>query len=94
MFVYLTGNVNGISDIDEFRNIYRKLRKKGYRVNNVIDISAMNDSEYIKTRMKNVLKADKLILVPGYEKSDYTEKEIALAIYCGIPSEEYKDDKD
>jgi hypothetical protein len=94
MFVYLTGNFNGVTDIDRFREIEVKLRKKGIRVNNLINVSAKDDKEYIKVRMKNVLKVDKLILVENYNESNYCKMEIDLANYCSIPIEEYKDDKD
>jgi hypothetical protein len=94
MFIYLTGNFNGVTDIDRFREIEVKLRKKGIRVNNLINISASNDDEYRKQRIKNVLKSDKLFLIGEYKDSNDCMMELTTAGYCNIPIEEYKDDKD
>ena len=91
MFIYLSGNIDSVTDFETFKSIERELIHKGHRINNVVDISASDDITYKKNRMKNVIKADKLLLIKGWEKSKDALQECELAKYIGIPVEEFDD---
>jgi hypothetical protein len=93
MLVYLTGNIDGVTTIELFRKIEIELIRKGLRVNNVINVSAKDDIEYRRKRIKNVIKADKVIIIENNLESNDTLQEHITAEYIGIPVEYYDKDK-
>ena len=88
MFIYLTGEIDSASTFDLFIQEEKELRKQGYRVNSLINYKkTISDSDYRRQRIKNVIKADKLIVIG----SNYEDMQIErlVAEYLSIKVENY-----
>jgi hypothetical protein len=92
MLVYLTGVIDGLRDIERFKQIEKDVRAKDKCwLINLIDIEYSSDNKYRINRLKSVLKSDKILFASDPEKDIITKMEYSLAEFLNIPVEVYND---
>lgn len=102
--VYLAGKMRGVPmcNFPAFLAAAANLRERGYEVFNPAEkdladgFDPSNDeprelSYYLAVDLPEVLRADGVVLLPGWETSDGCMAEIFNAMFCKIPVLEYPD---